>query len=385
MNSCKYLLLLAFATPSLLFAQADPYPLGVVIDSVVVTAQPGESFALYLPTAYRENEPSPVVFIFDPAARGRQGIRGFIKAAERYNYVLVCSNNSRNGPYDQNFQIAGRLFDQVLPEFSIDPKRIYTAGFSGGARLASAIADLTGQIQGVVACGAGFSGNGTQLPASGESYSYVGLVGNEDFNYGELVRNSGWLNKLGISNALFEYDMGHRWPSQDQMLLAFHWLELEAQKQGLVQLERDEWQGIYEDFYTEARMLEAENQLVRAHASYSRILNTLADHFGLDSIAQRLGSIETRPAYADQKRQRARTLEEEVQRLQQYYRKLEKDAHKAKRYPWWEAEIEALQKSASDPNPYTARMAKRILASLRAFAWERGESGQLTELLRGIK
>ena len=38
----------------------------------------------------------------------------------------------------------------MFSDFNIDSKRIYTAGFSGGSRLASAIAVLTDQIQGVI-------------------------------------------------------------------------------------------------------------------------------------------------------------------------------------------------------------------------------------------
>ena len=145
MKGYKIFLLLALVTNTHVFAQADGYPLGQVIESVPVREQAGESFALYLPAAFKSDEASPVVFVFDPVGNGPNGLQGFLEAAETYGYILVCSNNSRNGPYDRNFEIAGRLFDQVLTEFAIDPDRIYTSGFSGGSRLASAIADLAGK------------------------------------------------------------------------------------------------------------------------------------------------------------------------------------------------------------------------------------------------
>ena len=43
------------------------------------------------PAYFKENK-SAVIFIFDPAARGKIGIQAFIAAAEEYNYILVCSN-----------------------------------------------------------------------------------------------------------------------------------------------------------------------------------------------------------------------------------------------------------------------------------------------------
>ncbi len=142
-----------------LLGQESDFPIGEIVDSIAVSKTSNESFALYLPSNYKPNTLSPIVFIFDPAARGKIGIHPFIKAAEKYNYILICSNNSKNGPYDQNFEIASRLFDKIFSDFSINPKRIYTAGFSGGARLASRITVLNEHIQGVIACGAGIASN----------------------------------------------------------------------------------------------------------------------------------------------------------------------------------------------------------------------------------
>ena len=142
-----------------LLGQESDFPIGEIVDSIAVSKTSNESFALYLPSNYKPNTLSPIVFIFDPAARGKIGIHPFIKAAEKYNYILICSNDSKNGPYDQNFEIASRLFDKIFSDFSINPKRIYTAGFSGGARLASRITVLNEHIQGVIACGAGIASN----------------------------------------------------------------------------------------------------------------------------------------------------------------------------------------------------------------------------------
>ena len=136
--------LLRFIVLSCMITQAQQsYEKSVLIDSIPVSNAVEETFALYLPEAYDAQVLSPILFIFEPAGRGKVGINAFIEAAEAYNYILVCSNNARNGPYDRNFAIASRLFTHVFSRFNIKEKGIYLAGFSGGSRLASSIAALT--------------------------------------------------------------------------------------------------------------------------------------------------------------------------------------------------------------------------------------------------
>ena len=215
-----------------LVSQVSDFSIGEIVDSIAVNKTSNETFALYLPSNYKPNTLSPIVFIFDPAARGKIGIHPFIKASEKYNYILICSNNSKNGPYDQNFEIASRLFDKIFSDFNINPKRIYTAGFSGGARLASSIAVLNEHIQGVIACGAGIESNQI-LFHTDIQFSYAAIVGDKDMNLLEMYKTKDYITKFKVSNELFVYDMDHKWPSQEQILEAFDWMQLEAYKKGL--------------------------------------------------------------------------------------------------------------------------------------------------------
>ena len=91
-----------------LVGQVDNFPKGKIIDSVSLGKGSKETFSLYLPHQYNPNELSSIVFIYELAPRGKVGITPFIKAAETYNYILVCSNDSKNGPYQRNFDITNR-------------------------------------------------------------------------------------------------------------------------------------------------------------------------------------------------------------------------------------------------------------------------------------
>ena len=109
---------------------------GIVHDTVFTTGDSGDSYALFLPEDYRASEPVPALFVFDPAARGALGVHTFKEAAGSRGWIVIGSNVSRNGPYEKNFEQASRLFSDVLSRFSVDPDRIYVAGFSDVAAIA---------------------------------------------------------------------------------------------------------------------------------------------------------------------------------------------------------------------------------------------------------
>ncbi|MGZ4830265.1 MAG: hypothetical protein ACXV78_11535, partial [Candidatus Angelobacter sp.] len=57
---------------------------GTVHTSVPVAAQPSNSYALYLPSAYSPAKRWPLLLIFDPFARGEVSVKLFHDAAEKY-------------------------------------------------------------------------------------------------------------------------------------------------------------------------------------------------------------------------------------------------------------------------------------------------------------
>jgi len=58
---------------------------------------PGQS-TTELPSYYGPEKQWPIIYIFEHAARGRLPVGIFKKTAEEFGYILMASNNSRNGP-----------------------------------------------------------------------------------------------------------------------------------------------------------------------------------------------------------------------------------------------------------------------------------------------
>ena len=137
-------------------APAQVLERGTIIDRVQCAEDPEQSYSLYLPSTYSTGRPWSLVLAFHPAARGRLMVEKFRAGAEQYGYIVAASNNSRNGPLAISHAAARAMSTDVSRRFPIDPQRVYLAGMSGGARVATGIALGKNNIAGVIASSAGY-------------------------------------------------------------------------------------------------------------------------------------------------------------------------------------------------------------------------------------
>jgi hypothetical protein len=192
---------------------------GKLFSDIKVQSDTTLSYALYLPKNYNSKVPNRVMFVFDSHANGLLPVKKYQKLSDKYNVILVASNNSKNGlsAAERNKIISGFLED-VKNRFHIDNNKIFTAGFSGGARIAALIALYNGNVAGVVGCAAGFPQ--VQNPVN-TSFKWVGVVGNKDFNYLELKNLNRRLAANGWKSRLLVFNGKHEWPPVEVMDDAF--------------------------------------------------------------------------------------------------------------------------------------------------------------------
>src|SRR5258707_7313123 len=205
---------------------SQSFPPGDLIPRVVALQNPQQSYALYVPTKYSHERRWPIVYVFDPLARGPLALAQFQHAAEIHGYIVAASNNSRNGPWQPEFEAAEAMVRDTQQRFTVDLKRIYFAGFSGVARVASQLAQLCKCAAGVLLSGAGFSHGSS--PSAESKFPAFSAVGDADFNYSELIPLQDALEKAAFPHWLRIFDGPHEWAPPIVMDEALAWFRIQA-------------------------------------------------------------------------------------------------------------------------------------------------------------
>lgn len=216
---------------------AQVLPRGRLIERVVSRVDATQSYALYLPSGYTPEKSWPILYCLDPLARGEVPVGRFRVAAEKYGWIVVGSHNSRNGSVKDSLDATVKMLSDARARLSIDERRVYVAGFSGGARMAVRFGYLCqGCLAGVVACGAGFPAD--IKPSNAVPFPVYSFAGTEDFNFSEMKELDEALDKFSVPHRLAVFAGAHAWPPADSCTEAVAWMELHAMKSG--RLPRDE-------------------------------------------------------------------------------------------------------------------------------------------------
>ncbi len=339
-------------------AFAQELPAGQVIDRVTCAADPSQSYALFVPANYTPSRPWPVIFAFDPGGRGRVPVERYQAAAERYGYIVVGSNNSRNGGMEFP-RVLAALTNDVAARLALNPRRVYLAGMSGGARTALGVALASKEIAGVIASSAGYPDSNIRKTLS---FPLFATAGTEDFNHLEMRKLD---RALTTPHRLAIFDGGHVWLSSELALQAVEWMQLHAMKAELEPRDDAEID----------RMLAARVAAAGTGSDKDtfRALQAIADDFqGLRDVsafarrAAELGRDKTVRAALDAERDQDRREEAVLREIDVLAARLRSNDRPAAlnqlRQKWM-----ALSEAAKNPVDSTERqLARRVLAALAA-------------------
>jgi tetratricopeptide (TPR) repeat protein len=255
---------------SLLLTAEKPtsFARGEIIDNVVCKHDSKQSYTLYLPKNYSTDKKWPILFAFDPGARAKLPLELFKTTAEKYGYIVVCSKNSRNGPTEPIDRAIFAMWKDTRERFSIDTRRIYATGFSGGARAASRFHILTGNsCAGIIACGAGISPAIRNLERI-KPAAWYGIVGMADFNYYEFMDLDAAFDDTGVIHLVDVIDLDHRWPPPEVCARAIDWMEIHAMKKGTRKNDEALTKTLYQKTLSYAHNLELSGRIYHAAQAY---------------------------------------------------------------------------------------------------------------------
>ncbi len=250
-------------------------PRGQIVDDVACTDAPAQHYALYLPSNFTPDRTWPVILAFDAGGRGRRGVERYQAGAERYGYILAGSNNSRNGPWQPSLDAARAVAADVAMRFPVDSTRIYTAGMSGGARVAMMVAlhpeliagRARADIAGVFASSAGFPPGEFR---DSVPFPVFATAGTDDFNYLEVRTLDRALNS---PRRVLIFEGGHTWLPVEAATEGIEWMEL----QGMATGSRPRNQQLIDDLFAR-RVVRAE--ALKDSLDLMRELESIARDFG---------------------------------------------------------------------------------------------------------
>lgn len=364
-------ILMTFCCARIVSQQQSQFPLGEIVERVADTDNPEQSYALFLPPDYTPVKKWPILYAFDPGGRGSVPVKLFEESARQFGWIVVGSNSSRNGidigPIVKDF------WADTHQKLSIDERRVYTTGFSGGARVASAVGlSYRGAVAGVIAASGGPPP--TFNVSAAKDLDFFGTAGTEDFNFPEMQQLKRRLDEVGVRNRLVVFAGGHEWPPADICGEALRWMEVQAMKSG-ARAKDDPLIDLLLTAKTKtARDYETEKKLYESYREYEALITEfrgLRETSEFAAAAERLSN--SKEVKAAIKSERAE--EEDQANLSERIRSLIAKLQDASIYAETMSELkyalsDLTKKSEANKNLAEQRVARRVLQSLLVQIYE---------------
>jgi predicted esterase len=188
-----------------------------------------QHYELYLPR--RESKKLLPVILFVSPSGDRLGWKRFERLCKQQGILFACPYDAGNDcPGKKRVRIVLDVLDDLRRHYPIDADRTYLAGFSGGGRIACAIAFALPECFGGVMpiCASGNLRSESWLRQRVMDRLRVALLtGEKDFNRAEVQRLRGpMLKEVGVTARVWvQRGMGHDVPPEAVQLEAFRWLD----------------------------------------------------------------------------------------------------------------------------------------------------------------
>lgn len=289
---------------------------GTIIEKVATRDDPGQSYALYLPSRYSPERRWPIVYGFDPGARGRMPVELMRAAAEELGFIVVGSNNSRNGPMEIIGRAVVAVWNDTHLRFPIDEGLVFAAGFSGGGQVALNLGpSLNRPVTGVITCCRG-------LPEELKIEQLAGTAifcatGTTDFNYREVEALDRLLGGTGAAHRMEVFAGPHSWAPETMMADGLRWLALHAMKAGKMPRNEELMERIFAQEQSLARAARDQGRLTDAARHYSALRRDFAGVRPMAQADAEAGGLASLPDLAKQIKEEQKLAEKEESRLQQ--------------------------------------------------------------------
>ncbi len=367
----KHLLTL-FALGIAIFCPAQQLTLkkGIVIDSLPVSVSDtiSETFSLYLPKKFEVSETWPILFVFDMKGHAKQAMNFVSAAAEEQGYILAASNNvSDTLPITDNIVIANRMLNAVTGFLPIRNDRVYVGGFSGGGRFSTLIPAFIKGIEGVLICGSTIAN--TELLTSKNPFHLIGIVGNADYNYPEMLAMEDLLNRMKFPNQLLMFEGGHHWPDTEKIGNALEIFTLAAMAKGRIPKDEAFIDAKYDESLTQANIWFTANKPLMANNLLDEMLEIHRPFRDIDPIKASQKTLKRSKIFKTRNRDQTAILFKESLIKDDYVYYLEEDilTYNYNNLGWWKYQMEEIEKFLKNPDDLQQQLGKRLNGYVNAL------------------
>lgn len=341
---------------------------GAIIDSITVEGQPTETFSLYLPTNFVTSKKWPILYVFDMDGKGRQAMSMFKQAAEAKGYILASPDAINDTlSLSENMLRVGRAMDGVSRLLPLQNERSYVAGFSNGARFASITPLFINKIKGVISCGASIMN--LELLNSKKRFHFIGIAGNQDFNYIELLKLKKVLNGLKYPNQLLVFEGGHQWPEPQYLEKALTMFDLAEMAKGNIPKDSITVDQAYAQDMESFQELRKQSKLLLAEKVLDRMISVYRPHKDIDSLKKLKKELRKEKLYRSLKRQENAARFKESLLKEDYVYYLEEDilTYNYNNLGWWNYQMTEINKFIYQGNAAEKRMGHRLQGFVNAL------------------
>lgn len=366
----KYLNLFIFLIATVQFSNAQEVKLkkGSIIESVVVQDSISETFSLYIPTAFEMKDRWPVLFIFDMDGKAKQAIAMFKNAAEANGYILAAPHKVHDSlSISQNMLSTKLVMKEVLGTFPINNNRIYAGGFDSGARFANLVPVFVKGVKGVLSLGASLVN--TELLTTKNTFHFIAVVGNEDFNYTTLLEDEKVLNKLKFPNNILLFDGGNEWPSAGYVGKAMTIFNLSAMSKGFMPLDSAYVSTNFNAQLTRIKKLQKEGKLLLAERTIKETLSAFRLLSNTDSLRKAHRNLMRGKDFKSLNRNQNAALFKENLKREDYAYYLEEDVltYNYNNLGWWNYQMTQINSFIFGTNKLEQKMGQRLLGYVNAL------------------
>ncbi len=314
--------------------EKDSFHIGEVIPSIASKINSANSFSLYLPHQYSEDQKLPALIFLDPHGDGSFPLYKYKSFAEKFGVTLIGSNDSKNGvTFDETNLIVQGLVAEVSERLNVDVKQISLAGFSGGAKVALvAASSQSSSLLSIIYCGAGLPQLPRQLPPA------LAIAGLKAMNYTEVIQADQQLENNHLRHALIEWNGKHEWSDSTTFENAFYWILFRAMENKIQPLDESMIQAfIRQNSKHDPDPLPEELRL-------KKLIGFLGGVVDISEYTSSLSSLTKQKKYFIAREKQQSDIELESRMKQNYL-----ECINLKDPLWWRDEVNHLRSSKSNP------------------------------------